>query len=134
MVAARNKANTISTAESLYLSPMQLSDPFSSRKQCHRHPAVHVALDNLGKFRRQESYGHHKSSSCTDAFGLQCDAESSQSFFSDTSSLSLEEFAISEGLAYEANALGLSLLSEWEPIQFEPSEDLPSVAGIRLTN
>jgi len=48
--------------------------------------------------------------------------------------LSLEEFAISEGLADEANALGLSLLGGWEPIQFGPSEDLPSVAGIRLIN
>ncbi len=48
--------------------------------------------------------------------------------------LTLEEFAISEGLAAEAAERGLSFAGNWEDIRFGPDEDLEAVAGIRLAN
>ncbi len=46
--------------------------------------------------------------------------------------LSVEEFAISEGLADEADRLGLTPHGPWEPICFDADGSLPSVAGISL--
>lgn len=46
--------------------------------------------------------------------------------------LSVEEFAISEGLAEEAHQLGLTLEGPWESIRFDADGGLPSVAGISL--
>lgn len=48
--------------------------------------------------------------------------------------LSLEEFAISEGLADEALKLGLVITGPWQPIKFGSGGQLGSVAGIRLVN
>lgn len=46
--------------------------------------------------------------------------------------LSLEYFAISEGLGQEAEALGLETQGDWEPIEFEPDGSLLKVAGVAL--
>jgi hypothetical protein len=48
--------------------------------------------------------------------------------------LTLEEFAISEGLAEEAQQLGLTMMGDWEPIDFRDGAHLDEVAGIRLAN
>lgn len=46
--------------------------------------------------------------------------------------LSLEYFAVSEGLWEEAQARGLEAHGEWQPIHFEPDGSLLQVAGIPL--